>query len=92
LNPAKNQQTSSLIQPKLTIGNQPTPLVPPVQFSVPKLPTTQGLETTNIPPSMMIPPLIQNIPMAQDHSQFAPPMKDLNPPIPPPPQQTGTCK
>ncbi len=89
MNPANTQQTSSLIQPKLTIGNQQTP---PVQFPVPKLPTTQGLETTNIPPSMMIPPLVQNIPMAQDYSQFAPPMKDLNPPIPPPPQQTGICK
>jgi len=96
LNPSNNQQTSSLIQPKLTIGNQQTPFVSlsqPVQFPIPKIPTTQGVEPTNI-----LPP-IQDFPTAQPDLQFVPPppppsttMKDLNPILPPPPQQTSTGK
>jgi len=94
LNPANTQQTSSLIQPKLTIGTQPTPMVPlsqPVQFPIP---TTQGIETTNIPPST------KDFSITQHDSQLAPPpppppstiIKDPNITLPPPPHhhQTST--
>ena len=57
LNPANTQQSSSLIQPKLTIGNQQASFAPPSQFGqfpIPKIPTAQGTETTNIPPPMMM--------------------------------------
>ncbi|CAF4923795.1 unnamed protein product [Rotaria sp. Silwood1] len=97
LNPANTQQlSSSLIQPKLTIGNQPTQSVP---FPMPT--TTQGIETTNNiqPPMMMPPPSTQDIPKTQHNSQFVPPlpafstpttiMKDPNTALPPPPHQTG---
>ncbi|CAF3700725.1 unnamed protein product [Rotaria sordida] len=97
LNPANTQQfSSSLIQPKLTIGNQQIQSVPfPMS-------TTQGIETTNIPPPMMMPrpPSTQDIPTTQHTSQFVPPppvpstsstiMNDPNHTLPPPPQQTGT--
>ncbi|CAF2845729.1 unnamed protein product [Rotaria sp. Silwood2] len=95
LNPANTQQlSSSLIQPKLTIGNQQTQSVP---FP---MTTIQGIETTNnIPPPMMMPPpSTQDIPKTQHNSQFVPSlalsttsttMKDPNLTLPPPPQQTG---
>jgi hypothetical protein len=95
LNPANTQQTSSLIQPKLTIGNQQTPLSQPVQFAIPKLPTTQGIETT----TMIRPPSTQDFSITQHDSQLVPPppppsanIKDPNPTLPPPPQQTSTGK
>lgn len=80
LNPANTQQTSSLIQPKLTIGNQPPPsLVPtsqPVQFPLPAFPITQDLQISS-PPSFSTPPV----------------SKDPNQTLPPPPSHTtGACK
>lgn len=93
LNPANTQQTSSLIQPKLTIGNQPPPLVPPsqqVQFPLPKPPTTQRIETT-------IPSSTQDFSSVQHESQLVPP-PSIPPPtttnqaLPPPPSHIGACK
>lgn len=79
LNPANTQQTSSLIQPKLTIGNQPPPLVPssqPVPFPLPAFPTTQDSQLSS-PPSFSTPPV----------------NKDPNQALPPPPSHTtGPCK
>lgn len=87
LNPANNQQISSLIQPKLTIGTQPLPTVPlvqPIQFP---FQNTQGIET--IPG----PPLGKDFPITQHDSQLVPPpslppstmIKDPNTALPPPP-------
>jgi hypothetical protein len=83
LNPANTQLTSSLIQPRLTIGNQP------VQFPLQKPP----LDTTNIPPPT------QDFSMAQYDSQLGPPpsllttIKDSpNQTLPPPPSLSGACK
>ncbi len=102
LNPANTQQTSSLIQPKLTLGNQQPPLVQPVPFSAPRMPTAQGIDTTPNPSSLIIPPPTQDFPTTQYDSQLAPPppppsattMKDPNPtlPPPPPPHQSGAGK
>ena len=98
LNPANTQQTSSLIQPKLTIGNQPSPLVSPsqpVQFPLPKPPTTQRIE-----PTTTIPSSTQDFSFAQHDSQLASPsslpppsaIKDPNQALPPPPSHIGACK
>ncbi|CAF3493514.1 unnamed protein product [Rotaria socialis] len=103
LNPANTQQSlSSLIQPKLTIGNQPMPSVSLSQSIPFPMPTTQGIETTNIPPPMMVALTTQDIPKAQNTSQFVPAfplppgsapstaMKEPNFAMPPPSQQFGT--
>ena len=97
LNPSNTQQSTSLIQPKLTIGNQQPPIPPlaqPVQFPFPKPPTTQGLETTHI-----LPPLTQDNSIVH-HPPLPPPLlttnKDSNPTIHPPPplppSQMSACK
>ncbi|CAM4847920.1 unnamed protein product, partial [Rotaria magnacalcarata] len=103
LNPANTQQSlSSLIQPKLTIGNQPMPSVSLSQSIPFPVPTTQGIEATNIPPPMMVAPRTQDIPKAQNTSQFVPAfplpavsapstaMKEPNFAMPPPSQQFCT--
>ena len=84
LNPMNTLPASSLIQPKLTIGNQP------VQFPLQRPP----LDTTNVPPPT------QEFPVAQHDSQLGLPppplstaMKDPpNQTLPPPPSQSGACK
>ncbi|CAF0973120.1 unnamed protein product [Adineta ricciae] len=87
LNPANTQLSTSLIQPKLTIGNQSNPLIQPSPFPLPRLPTVQGSEMANVPPPMTIPPPTQDIPIYQPDTGFppsAPPPQDLNHPVPPP--------
>ncbi|CAF1450303.1 unnamed protein product [Adineta steineri] len=91
LNPANNQQSSSLIQPKLTIGSQQSSFISPVEYPTPRFPTTQGLETTNMPPPSILSPPTQDFPNTQHDTQLIPPpMKDMHPPIPPPPHQVNT--
>jgi hypothetical protein len=94
LHPSKtHHSSSSLIQPKLTIGNQSAPLVSPfqpIQFPLPQISATQGIGITSI-----IPPPSQDVPIVQHSSQFipSPPLPtDLNPSLPPPPQQITSGK
>ena len=100
LNPTTTQQSSLLMQPKLTIGNQqplPTPLSQAPQCLIPP---TQGIETTTIPPPMMISSSRQDMPTTQHNSQFVPPpsssaptpVRNSTPSIPPPHQKIGIRK
>mgnify|MGYP007021863887 CR=1 FL=1 len=77
LNPTNIPSTSSLIQPKLTLGNPLTPastvpLAQPIHYPTPIVPLTQTNEISTTPSAMVIPP-------SQTESQIAPP-------LPPPPQ------
>ena len=99
LNPSNNLQSSSLIQPRLTIGSQPPPLVPssqPLQFPLSKIPTAQGNETAHFPPSTMVFPRPQDMPLGQSDVHVPPPMmmKDTESPLapPPPPPPTNSIR
>jgi hypothetical protein len=100
-----SQLSSSLIQPSIRPPSMPSAFQPPSsaftplnpanthQFPLPRLPTTQGIDITNIPPPT------QDFPMAQHDSQLGPPLpplstaiKDPNQALHPPPSQAGACK
>ena len=92
-------QSVSSIQPKLTIGTNPSstsflPPSQPIQYPIPRIPSSQTMDHSVMPP----PPLSQEKPIGQSDSHFQPlplnTMKDLNaalpPPPPPPPQPSAT--
>lgn len=98
LNPTNAPPTSSLIQPKLTIGNpllppppppssslSSVPITQPFHYPTPIVPSTQTNETSTTPSAMIIPP-------SQPESQILPPPPPTSSTtiLPPPSIQTGT--
>ena len=80
--PNSSSQLTSLIQPKLMIGNPSTasilPPTQPIHQPIPKIPSTQNMENIMAPPSSQ---------PSDTHFQPLPltTMKDLNAALPPPP-------
>jgi hypothetical protein len=74
--PSNHQQATSLIQPKLTIGNQPSPFIAMsslAPLSMPNMSSTQTMETTNnAPTSTIVPPTTHDTPIGQSNAHVLP--------------------